>query len=63
MITIIKKVKISKDNRKVEFDLDGLPEGEYKMQLIVYPENKTDNAVDFSSWSSDINIPSYLTFN
>jgi hypothetical protein len=56
MITIGKKVKISKTNHKVEFDLDDLPEGEYEVQLLVTEgeDKELDKRYDLANWRSGI---------
>ena len=63
MITIDKEVKISYLNRKVEFNLDNLPDGDYKMRLVIDTNSKISEKIDFRAWSSDINIPPELTFS
>jgi len=63
MITINKKIKISKASKKIEFDVDDLPEGEYDVQLVINENNKLIKKIDFGSWVSDIDIPAHMTFS
>lgn len=63
MITIDREVKISGRDRKVEFDLNDLPDGEYKMRLVIDTTNKISSKIDFSAWASDIHIPAELMFS
>ena len=63
MIVINKRTTISSENKKIEFDLGDLPEGEYEVRLTIEPVNQNAQKIDFSSWSSPIEIPSHLMFN
>jgi hypothetical protein len=63
MIVINKRFTLTGENKKIEFDLEDLPEGEDEVQLTIEPVNQNTKKTDFSSWSSSIEIPSHLIFN
>ncbi len=58
MITINKKVKISKTNQKVEFELQDLPEGEYDLQLLIGENGEIVPGKDYNleNWRSGIKL-------
>jgi len=64
MITITKKVRISKTNQKVEFELENLPEGEYNVQLLVGEDGEMtqDKKYDLENWKSGIELNPLPTF-
>lgn|GEM_PF-5411783 len=66
MLTISKRIKITAENSKIEFDLENkLPEGEYEAQLVI--ENKQEepeevNKYDLKNWSSGIKLDKIPSF-
>lgn len=64
MITINKKVRISKTNQKIEFELENLPEGEYDVQLLVGKNGEMTPGKDYNleNWSSGIKLDPLPTF-
>jgi hypothetical protein len=66
MLTINKKIKITAENSKVEFDLENkLPEGEYEAQLLI--EDKVEKMdkekkFDLRNWSSGIKLEKMPSF-
>ena len=65
MLTINKKIKITQDNSKVEFDLEHrLPEGEYEAKLVIEEksEKKDDDKYDLKNWSSGIKLENMPAF-
>lgn len=49
MISINKRIKITKENTKVEFDLGkSLPEGEYDIHLLIDDKDKLKKREDYS---------------
>lgn len=57
MLTINKKIKITAENSKVEFDLENkLPEGEYEAQLVVndkVPYEQKNTLYALKEWSKN----------
>jgi len=64
MITISKKVKISKATQKIEFDVENLPEGEYEVKLLIGENAEMASGKDYSleNWSSGIILNPLPTF-
>ncbi len=66
MLTINKKVKISKANHQIVFDLeDKLPEGEYEVQLLINDKEQEASAqgnYNLADWSSGIKLDFIPTF-
>ena len=66
MLTINKKIKITAENSKIEFDLeDKLPEGEYEAQLVIEEkpnQSEEENKYDLKNWSSGIKLDKIPSF-
>ncbi len=64
MITISKKIKISKATQKIELDVENLPEGAYEVKLFIGENAEIATGKDYSleNWSSGIILTPLPTF-
>ncbi len=65
MLTINKKIRITSDNTKVEFDLQNqLPEGEYEVQLVINDKTQeNENNYNLETWwKNGVKLDKFYSF-